>query len=67
MPDKENIYVKDIMSESYSAKTSGTRPVFSKIIDDIKNSTFNAILTLAPDRLSRNAGDLGTLIDLMDA
>lgn len=27
---------------------------------------FNAILTWAPDRLSRNAGDLGSLVDLMD-
>ncbi|MFA7675510.1 MAG: recombinase family protein, partial [Endomicrobiia bacterium] len=26
----------------------------------------NAILTWAPDRLSRNAGDLGSLVDLMD-
>ena len=64
---KENIFVKDIRSESFSAKASGTRPVFGKIIEDIKNGTFNAILTWAPDRLSRNAGDLGSLIDLMDA
>ncbi|MCL1929922.1 recombinase family protein [Candidatus Saccharibacteria bacterium] len=27
---------------------------------------FNAILTWAPDRLARNAGDLGSLVDLMD-
>jgi DNA invertase Pin-like site-specific DNA recombinase len=64
---KENIFIKEIRSESYSAKISGTRPIFSSVIDDIKNGTFNAILTWAPDRLSRNAGDLGSLIDLMDA
>lgn len=64
---KENIPIKEVRVESYSAKVSGTRPVFSSIIDDIKSGTFNAILTWAPDRLSRNAGDLGTLIDLMDA
>lgn len=64
---KENIIIKDIRSESYSAKVSGTRLVFNQIIDDIKNGYFNAILTWAPDRLSRNAGDLGILIDLMDA
>jgi DNA invertase Pin-like site-specific DNA recombinase len=64
---KENIFIKEIRSESYSAKASGTRPVFGKIIDDIKSGVFNGILTWAPDRLSRNAGDLGSLIDLMDA
>jgi DNA invertase Pin-like site-specific DNA recombinase len=64
---KENIFIKEIRSESYSAKASGIRPVFSKIIDDIKSGLFNAILTWAPDRLSRNAGDLGALIDLMYA
>ena len=67
LAEKENIFVKDIRSESYSAKTSGTRPVFSQVIDDIRKGYFNAILTWAPDRLSRNAGDLGSLIDLMDA
>ncbi len=33
---------------------------------DLKSGKFNAILTWAPDRLSRNAGDLGSLVDLMD-
>ena len=64
---KANISIKEVRNESYSAKASGTRPVFNKIIEDIKSGYFNAILTWAPDRLSRNAGDLGTLIDLMDA
>lgn len=64
---KENIFIKEVRSESFSAKVSGTRPVFLKMIDDIRNGYFNAILAWAPDRLSRNAGDLGTLIDLMDA
>jgi DNA invertase Pin-like site-specific DNA recombinase len=64
---KENILIKEVRVESFSAKTSNTRPVFGSIIDDIKSGLFNAILTWAPDRLSRNAGDLGSLIDLMDA
>jgi DNA invertase Pin-like site-specific DNA recombinase len=64
---KENILIKEIRTESYSAKVSGTRPVFCQMIEDIKYGRFNSILTWAPDRLSRNAGDLGTLIDLMDA
>ena len=64
---KENIFIKEVRTESYSAKVSGTRPVFGQIIDDIRQGYFNGLLTWAPDRLSRNAGDLGTLIDLMDA
>jgi len=64
---KESLYVKEIRSEACSAKVSGSRPVFNQIIDDIKAGIFNAILSWAPDRLSRNAGDLGILIDLMDA
>jgi site-specific DNA recombinase len=64
---KHNIKIKDIRSESHSAKTSGTRPVFSQMIEEIKTGYFNAILTWSPDRLSRNAGDLGMLIDLMDS
>ena len=52
--------------ESHSAKISGTRPIFNQLLADIQNQTFNGILTWAPDRLSRNAGDLGMLVDLMD-
>jgi len=64
--EKEDIFIKDIRSESYSAKMSGSRPVFNQMIEDIKGGLFNSILTWAPDRLSRNAGDLGSLVDLMD-
>lgn len=35
-------------------------------MDDIRSGKFDAILTWAADRLSRNAGDLGTIVDLMD-
>ena len=63
---REKLEVIDIRRESHSAKDSGQRPVFKKIIEDIQTGQFNAILTWAPDRLSRNAGDLGSLVDLMD-
>lgn len=52
--------------ESHSAKASGKRPVFQEIINEIDKEIYNGILTWAPDRLSRNAGDLGSLVDLMD-
>jgi len=64
--EKEELEVIDIRRESHSAKDSGQRPVFKQIMEDIEKERFNAILTWAPDRLSRNAGDLGSLVDLMD-
>jgi len=63
---KENLEIADIRKESHSAKDSGQRPVYNQIIEDIKKGIFSGILTWAPDRLSRNAGDLGALVDLMD-
>ncbi|OGY40370.1 MAG: hypothetical protein A2570_03790 [Candidatus Brennerbacteria bacterium RIFOXYD1_FULL_41_16] len=64
--ERENLEIVDIRREFHSAKDSGQRPVFNEILADIKNQRYNAILTWAPDRLSRNAGDLGSLVDLMD-
>ena len=64
--ERENLDVIDIRRESHSAKDSGQRPVFKQILEDVRQERFNAILTWAPDRLSRNAGDLGSLVDLMD-
>lgn len=63
---KENLNVVEILQESHSAKDSGQRPMFMKLLNDIREKRFNGILTWAPDRLSRNAGDLGQLVDLMD-
>lgn len=64
--DRENLNVVDIRRESHSAKDSGQRPVFKEILEDIRRGRYTGILTWAPDRLSRNAGDLGSLVDLMD-
>jgi len=64
--EKEGLEIIDIRRESHSAKDSGQRPIFKQIMEDIGKERFNAILTWAPDRLSRNAGDLGSLVDLMD-
>lgn len=54
------------LHESHSAKASGQRPEYNKLLAEIRHGAYNAILTWAPDRLSRNGGDLGMLIDLMD-
>jgi len=64
--DREKIDIVDIRRESHSAKDSGQRPVFKEILADIERGRYTGILTWAPDRLSRNAGDLGSLVDLMD-
>lgn len=62
----EGLLVTDIRKESHSAKTTGTRPVLNQLMADIRNGLFQGIISWAPDRLSRNAGDLGSIIDLMD-
>jgi len=64
--EKDGLEVVEIRRESHSAKNSSERPVFNSIIDDIRAGKFNGVMAWAPDRLSRNAGDLGTLVDLMD-
>lgn len=63
---RDNLNIKEVKKESHSAKSSGTRPVFMELLQEVRQKKFNAILTWAPDRLSRNAGDLGSVVDLMD-
>lgn len=64
---RDGLEVVEIVRESYSAKVAGKRTEFNRMIAGIKSGAYNAILTWAPDRLSRNAGDLGLLVDLMDS
>src|SRR3989344_2611501 len=64
--ERENLEIVDIRREAHSAKDSGQRPVFKEILEDIRRERFNGILVWHPDRLSRNAGDLGSVVDLMD-
>lgn len=66
LAEHENINIVKIKQESHSAKQSLKRPVFNEILKDISDNKYDGILTWAPDRLSRNAGDLGALVDLMD-
>ncbi|PIT88669.1 MAG: hypothetical protein COU29_02790 [Candidatus Magasanikbacteria bacterium CG10_big_fil_rev_8_21_14_0_10_36_32] len=64
--ERDSLPIAEIRRESHSAKASGQRPVYNHLIEDIRKGVFTGILTWAPDRLSRNAGDLGVLVDLMD-
>jgi DNA invertase Pin-like site-specific DNA recombinase len=63
---RDNMQIVETRRESHSAKDSGKRHVFNGIIGDIEKGMFDGILSWSPDRLSRCAGDLGSLVDLMD-
>lgn len=64
---REGLNIVEIIRESHSAKTTNQRPEFNRMMKGIKTGNYSGILTWAPDRISRNAGDLGLVIDLMDA
>jgi len=66
LAEKENLKVIDIKREAHSSKEVGQREIFNQMLIEIKEGKYNGILTWAPDRLSRNAGDLGSIVDLMD-
>ncbi len=67
LAEREGLEIVAMKRESHSAKETGQRPVFNEIIEELKVGKYNGILTWAPDRISRNAGDLGKIVDLMDA
>ena len=67
LAEREGLEVVAMKRESHSAKETGQRPVFNEIVDEIRSGKYNGILTWAPDRISRNAGDLGKIVDLMDS
>lgn len=67
LAERDGLEVVAMKRESHSAKETGQRPVFNEIIEEIKAGKYNGLLTWAADRVSRNAGDLGRVVDLMDA
>lgn len=58
---------KDIIAEDRSARRSGNRPKFSKLLDDIRTRKVDGLIAWAPDRLARNMKEAGEIIDLIDA
>ncbi|MEK7525968.1 MAG: recombinase family protein [Patescibacteria group bacterium] len=52
--------------EKKSAKIPHRRPIFRKMINDIKAGTYDGILAWNPDRLARNMLEGGEIIDLID-
>ncbi len=66
LAERDNLRIVEVKRESHSSKEVGQRPIFNKMLEEVREKKFNAILTWAPDRLSRNAGDLGSVVDLID-
>jgi DNA invertase Pin-like site-specific DNA recombinase len=66
LAEREKLRVVDIKREAHSSREVGKREVFNQMLSEIREKKYNGILTWAPDRLSRNAGDLGSVVDLMD-
>lgn len=64
----ENLQIAECgeISESHSAKRCGQREGFNRMLKLIEDKKANAILLWNVNRLSRNAGDTGMVIDLMD-
>ena len=67
LAEHQGIIIIETRTESHSAKYSGQRPAFNHLIQDLRSDIFDGILTWATDRLSRNAGDLGAIVDLIDS
>lgn len=63
----EGLNIVKVLRESHSAKQSGQRPVFNELIAGLAKGDYNALATWDNSRISRNAGDIGAVIDLMDA
>ena len=66
LADRDGLNIVCELQESHSAKDSGKRPVYNRMLKGIADEEYNTVLTWAPDRLSRCGGDLGSIVDLMD-
>lgn len=66
MAERDGLNIVDIKRESHSSKEVGQRPIFNELIREVREGKFNGIATWSADRLARNGGDLGSVVDLMD-
>lgn len=57
---------EDILRESASAKKSGNRRTFDRMIDDFKIGKYHGLISWSPDRLSRNMKEAGEIIEMID-
>lgn len=63
---REDLEIVEVKREAHSSKEVGQRAIYNELLQEVREGKFNGILTWAPDRLSRNAGDLGAVVDLLD-
>ena len=63
-----NIFIRpeDIFIESASAKKSGNRPIFDRMLNGFKTGKYHGLLSWSPDRLSRNMKEAGEIIEMID-
>ncbi|MBD3281115.1 hypothetical protein GF389_06405 [Candidatus Dojkabacteria bacterium] len=57
---------KDIIVEARSAKASNNRPLFTSMLEKIRQGEYDGIIALHPDRLCRNMKEAGEIIDMLD-
>ncbi len=66
----EDLKIRDdqikVFEESASAKKSGNRPIFDKIMQGFENGKYHGLISWSPDRLSRNMKEAGEIIELID-
>lgn len=56
----------DLFREEKSAKEAGTRPVFTRMVEAIKDGKYQGIVAWHYDRLARNMKEAGEIIDMID-
>ena len=66
IPNGIKITDDDIYEDSKSAKISGNRPSFDRMIKRIKKGDYDGIIAWHYDRLARNMKEAGEIIDLID-
>lgn len=65
---RNNLEIVEIIQEDKSAKKSGKREKFSKMLEVIKSGkSYNSILAWHPDRLARNMKEAGIIMDMLDS
>lgn len=66
LADRIGLNIVDVLQETKSAKKPNQRPVFKKMLIDIKHGVYDAILAWNPDRLARNMLEGGAIINMID-
>lgn len=66
LAENQRLNIVDTRKESHSAKVSGQREIFNKMLEEIEEGIYNALICWDVSRISRSGGDIGRVIDLMD-